>query len=397
MEMNYIQVPTLEEEQFTVPPYQGQRQPMQQPMPEQPMPEQPQGLLGRIGAGIKRSVQDPNFMDRLTIGLGGMTMNPNEALMGLAQNRINQRQKLGLINEQKNRTIEALKRLNTPQAMRSLQLLDAGGSISDAVKMAFAKPNKKYQIVDGSIVAINEDTDEVNTVFQGKQAPNVEYEIVDGSIVAINKDTNEVNTVFQGKQAPNVEYEIVDGSIVAINKDTNEVNTVFQSPEEKPDILPNTPLIQREEDDIAAYYNLSNIVDEGNIILKEFGYNEKTGEFTGNLKIGLTGLAEGKFGEYFGTGEVEEARQKFERFKTKLINDSLRLNKGIQTEGDAQRAAKELGDASTTKSAYAAMLDLMRINETAKRMKEQSINSRRERYRLSPLDLAQTVQWRIVK
>jgi hypothetical protein len=366
MEMNYIQVPTLEEEQFTVPPYQGQRQPMQQPMPEQPMPEQPQGLLGRIGAGIKRSVQDPNFMDRLTIGLGGMTMNPNEALMGLAQNRINQRQKLGLINEQKNRTIEALKRLNTPQAMRSLQLLDAGGSISDAVKMAFAKPNKKY-------------------------------EIVDGSIVAINKDTNEVNTVFQGKQAPNVEYEIVDGSIVAINKDTNEVNTVFQSPEEKPDILPNTPLIQREEDDIAAYYNLSNIVDEGNIILKEFGYNEKTGEFTGNLKIGLTGLAEGKFGEYFGTGEVEEARQKFERFKTKLINDSLRLNKGIQTEGDAQRAAKELGDASTTKSAYAAMLDLMRINETAKRMKEQSINSRRERYRLSPLDLAQTVQWRIVK
>jgi len=395
--MNYIQVPTLEEEQFTVPPYQGQRQPMQQPMPEQPMPEQPQGLLGRIGAGIKRSVQDPNFMDRLTIGLGGMTMNPNEALMGLAQNRINQRQKLGLINEQKNRTIEALKRLNTPQAMRSLQLLDAGGSISDAVKMAFAKPNKKYQIVDGSIVAINEDTDEVNTVFQGKQAPNVEYEIVDGSIVAINKDTNEVNTVFQGKQAPNVEYEIVDGSIVAINKDTNEVNTVFQSPEEKPDILPNTPLIQREEDDIAAYYNLSNIVDEGNIILKEFGYNEKTGEFTGNLKIGLTGLAEGKFGEYFGTGEVEEARQKFERFKTKLINDSLRLNKGIQTEGDAQRAAKELGDASTTKSAYAAMLDLMRINETAKRMKEQSINSRRERYRLSPLDLAQTVQWRIVK
>jgi len=145
--MNYIQVPKLEvEEQFTVPSYQGQRQPMQQPMqqpmPEQPMPEQPQGLLGRIGAGIKRSVQDPNFMDRLTIGLGGMTMNPNEASMSLAQNRINQRQKLGLINEQKNRTIEALKRLNTPQAMRALQLLDAGGSVSDALAMGFASQGK---------------------------------------------------------------------------------------------------------------------------------------------------------------------------------------------------------------------------------------------------------------
>lgn len=139
MNLNFVQQrPTLEAEQFSVPPFQGQ----QQPMPEQPMPEQPQGLLGRIGAGIKRSVQDPNFMDRLTIGLGGMTMRPNEALMSLAQNRIEQRQKLGLINEQKNRTIEALKRLNTPQAMRALQLLDAGGSVSDALAMGFASQGK---------------------------------------------------------------------------------------------------------------------------------------------------------------------------------------------------------------------------------------------------------------
>ena len=142
MNLNLIPTPRLEAEQFSVPPFQGQQQPMPQPMPEQPMPEQPQGLLGRIGAGIKRSVQDPNFMDRLTIGLGGMTMRPNEALMGLAQNRIEQRQKLGLINEQKNRTIEALKRLNTPQAMRALQLLDAGGSVSDALAMGFASQGK---------------------------------------------------------------------------------------------------------------------------------------------------------------------------------------------------------------------------------------------------------------
>ena len=92
MNLNLIPTPRLEAEQFSVPPFQGQQQPMQKPMPEQPMqqpmPEQPQGLLGRIGAGIKRSVQDPNFMDRLTIGLGGMTMRPNEALMSLAQDNI---------------------------------------------------------------------------------------------------------------------------------------------------------------------------------------------------------------------------------------------------------------------------------------------------------------------
>lgn len=162
MNLNLIPTPRLEAEQFSVPPFQGQ----QQPMP-QPMPEQPQGLLGRIGAGIKRSVQDPNFMDRLTIGLGGMTMRPNEALMGLAQNRINQRQKLGMLNEQKNRTIQALQNMNTPQAMRALQLLDAGGSISDALSMGFEKPvsNIEYKIVDGTLVSVNNDTGEVSEIY----------------------------------------------------------------------------------------------------------------------------------------------------------------------------------------------------------------------------------------
>lgn len=140
-------------------------QPMSQPMP-QPM-SQPQGLLGRIGAGIKRSVQDPDFMDRLTIGLGGMTMRPNEALMGLAQNRIEQRQKLGMANEQKNRTIEALKRLNTPEAMRALQLLDAGGSISDALTMGFEKSKSdiEYKVVDGRLVKIDTLNNTVTEAF----------------------------------------------------------------------------------------------------------------------------------------------------------------------------------------------------------------------------------------
>ena len=142
MNLNLIPTPRLEAEQFSVPPFQGQQQSMQQPMPEQP-----QGLLGRIGAGIKRSVQDPNFMDRLTIGLGGMTMRPNEALMAVAQNRIEQPQKLGMLNEQKNRNIQALHNMNTPQAMRALQLLDAGGSISDALSMGFEKPEEKGSVV----------------------------------------------------------------------------------------------------------------------------------------------------------------------------------------------------------------------------------------------------------
>ena len=377
MAINFVSPETLESvrsfnsrrqnalEQLKQPMPQPMSQPMSQPMP-QPMPEQPQGLLGRIGAGIKRSVQDPDFMDRLTIGLGGMTMRPNEALMGLAQNRIEQRQKLGMLNEQKNRTIEALKRLNTPQAMRALQLLDAGGSISDALTMGFEKSKS-----------------------------NIEYKIVGDQLVAINKDTDKVDVVYGGGKDPNL--KIVDGAIIDVT-DPNNPREVFRSPtQKKTDILPNTPLIQMEEDDIAAYDNLSNIVDEAKLVLEDFGYDPKTNEFTGDLKIGVAGSVEGKFGEYFGSPDVAIARQKFERFKTKLINDSLRLNKGIQTEGDAQRAAKELGDAVTTETAYAAMLDLIRINETVKGMKRQSINSRRARYGLPPLNVSPTIPWSVVE
>jgi len=220
MNLNLIPTPTLEAEQFSVPPFQGQ----QQPMP-QPMPEQPQGLLGRIGAGIKRSVQDPNFMDRLTIGLGGMTMRPNEALMGLAQNRIEQRQKLGLINEQKNRTIEALKRLNTPQAMRALQLLDAGGSVSDAATMAFQKPNIEYKIVDGRLVKIDQDANNVDVVYEGKKKPDVKN--VDGTLVDITDPNNPI-VVYEGDKDSNIEYQNIDGKLVKIDKDTNNVEVVYE-------------------------------------------------------------------------------------------------------------------------------------------------------------------------
>ena len=221
MNLNLIPTPTLEAEQFSVPPFQGQQQPMQQPMPEQPMPEQPQGLLGRIGAGIKRSVQDPNFMDRLTIGLGGMTMNPNEAFMSLAQNRINQRQKLGLINEQKNRTIEALKRLNTPQAMRALQFLDAGGSISDALGMGFANQKANIKIVDGKVIDFK-DPSNPTILYEGSKGSNIK--IVDGKVIDFT-DLNNPTILYEGNKGSNI--KIVDGKVIDFT-DLNNPKVVYE-------------------------------------------------------------------------------------------------------------------------------------------------------------------------
>ena len=100
----------------------------------------------------------------------------------------------------------------------------------------------------------------------------------------------------------------------------------------------------------------------------------------------MGGFIEGAFGSIGvgGKGAVEtaKAREEFDRFKTRLINASLRLNKGVQTEGDAQRSAAELGSAKTESTAYAAIQELLMINQRARAAKEASIIERRQRFNL---------------
>lgn len=84
----------------------------QAPPPQQPRSfgDRAMGILGAIGGGIKKRVQDPNFADRLVIGLGGMTMNPNQALMQQAAANIEQRRAMSLMGTQANKTAEQLRR-----------------------------------------------------------------------------------------------------------------------------------------------------------------------------------------------------------------------------------------------------------------------------------------------
>ena len=83
----------------------------QAPPPQQPRSfgDRAKGILGAIGGGIMNRVQDPNFADRLVIGLGGMTMNPNEALMRQASANIENRRKTDLLSAEANKTIEYLR------------------------------------------------------------------------------------------------------------------------------------------------------------------------------------------------------------------------------------------------------------------------------------------------
>lgn len=99
----------------------------------------------------------------------------------------------------------------------------------------------------------------------------------------------------------------------------------------------------------------------------------------GQLQIGplqsLIGNARTALG-MAGDGDV--ALNEWNSDLTKIVNESLRLNKGVQTEGDAQRAANELMNARDARTVRAALGRLESFNNQAiqlQRRKEQLINS----------------------
>jgi len=84
---------------------------------------------------------------------------------------------------------------------------------------------------------------------------------------------------------------------------------------------------------------------------------------SGDIKFGLKDKASIKARQLVGSNDPDVlAREDYDKFLKVLTNESLRLNKGTQTEGDAVRAAKELESSESPQAAAAAMRRLVEIN-----------------------------------
>jgi hypothetical protein len=84
---------------------------------------------------------------------------------------------------------------------------------------------------------------------------------------------------------------------------------------------------------------------------------------SGEIKFGLKDRASIRTRQAFGSNDPDVlAREDYDKFLKVLTNESLRLNKGTQTEGDAVRAAKELESSESPQAAAAAMRRLVDIN-----------------------------------
>ena len=82
-------------------------------------------------------------------------------------------------------------------------------------------------------------------------------------------------------------------------------------------------------------------------------------------------------------------RSKFDAFLNKLRNDTLRLNKGTQTEGDAERALKEIStNRNDEKIVIAQLKELQRVNERAIKNRKRAINRRRKNEGVDTFDFS---------
>lgn len=115
---------------------------------------------------------------------------------------------------------------------------------------------------------------------------------------------------------------------------------------------------------------------------------------TGKLKLGPVQnlLSAGKN----MAGLSDENSRNFGTFKStleKLRNDSLRLNKGVQTEGDATRAWNELlANINDQKLVSKRLGEIQAINERAANLRKMQVDSIRSNFGLDPMETGQYEQ-----
>lgn len=128
-------------------------------------------------------------------------------------------------------------------------------------------------------------------------------------------------------------------------------------------------------------------INSSNTINGELGrFSNQIG--TGALYLGPAANLASRTRNMLGTSN-EQSRNfaSFQATLEKLRNESLRLNKGVQTEGDSQRAWNELiANINDPKVVQQRIAEIQRLNDMASNFKRNMIMQRRDDNRLPALD-----------
>jgi len=259
-----------------------------------------------------------------------------------------------------------------------------GGNLVDPTtgKVIFTAPSEapKPVVVGGNLV----DPTTGNVVFAApkeQKAPEIK-EFADGTTrqydpatqswkILARKPAGEGKTMYENKPTVDAQGRLVflptRPGLPVVDAQTGK--PIDFAP--KVDIKPLPPQLQKaEEEDFDLGQSAINLSKDANRYVSSiisgtipFGVKEKVRIAAANV-VG-------------STAPDVVARNDFERWKTEYINESLRQNKGTQTEGDAVRAAKELQSAESKEDAAKAIIRLRDINARRANDYQNAINRRR--------------------
>lgn len=236
----------------------------------------------------------------------------------------------------------------------------------------------------------DEIVDERNARLDAAAAKRAGLQVVGGNLFDVSGDTP-VLIETPGRLSETVSS---DGALI-FSTDANGKVSVRRSSEydaimaakeakAKPKTLSNT--LQKAEDaDFEALETSSNIVadtqDFINLIESgdlSFSFGDRAGDAIA-LSLGAS-------------SEEILNRSTFDTFLQRLRNATLRLNKGTQTEGDAERALEEIvQNRNNTQAVKRALEKLLEVNERAIENKKRGINRRRSTQGIDAFDFSDTV------
>ena len=172
----------------------------------------------------------------------------------------------------------------------------------------------------------------------------------------------------------------------------------YEVPKQKPDTKPLPPALQKvEEGDIEAVMSMKNINTDAD---KFYNFIQD-----GELEFGRFDNIEDAWKGWWGTqGREEELTSEFKIFIQKLANDSLKLAKGVQTEGDAERVGKELlsaYDQNNSRLIKNRLLKMQEINQRTINIRKALIKNRRISQNAKPFDFEifneEDIEFEVVK
>lgn len=231
--------------------------------------------------------------------------------------------------------------------------------------MAREREKNNFQVVGGSLLDLS-DKDNPKVVYEGNKNKS-KTSLLDGGKFVVTTSPDGKTSIAKSDVFD--EIETIEKKKKAEKKAENKLSGTLQKAEED-DIfaLETSKNINKDVD------KFDNLIADGKL---EFGVVDTMGDFA----KGVLGLQ----------GEEEINTSKFKSFISKLRNDSLRLNKGVQTEGDAQRVMDELFDAFDSndgKVIQEKLREIKVINERAIELRKRQIKNRRKSQNVKDFDFS---------